>query len=215
MADILFKGYVPVKNKKCTMSFRNKTAAELLTLDQVEHMREYAGILDDETILIDIDDKDQSDILFSIVEGKNLLCRVYETTRGKHFLFKRGEVDRCGTHKKTAIGIECDIKVGNRNSYEVLKKDGKNRPIIYDILDGEEYQEVPKWLTVVNARDISFLDMETGDGRNQALFNYILTLQGNGFSVEDARETIRIINDYILTDPLDDKELETILRDDA
>lgn len=215
MADILFKGYVPVKDKKCTMPFRNKTAAELLTLDQVEHMREYAGILDDETILIDVDDKEQSDILFKIVETKNLLCRVYETTRGKHFLFKRGDVDRCGTHKKTAIGVEVDIKVGCKSSYEVIKHNGKLRPIIYDVLDGEEYQEIPKWLTTVNARDVSFLDMETGDGRNQALFNYILTLQGNGFSVEDARETIRVINDYVLTDPLDDKELETVLRDDA
>lgn len=215
MADILFKGFVPVKNKKCTMPFRNKTASELLTLDQVEHMREYAGVLDDETILIDIDDKAQSELLLKIVEAKGLLCRVYETTRGKHFLFRRGEVDRCGTHKKTAVGIDCDIKVGNKNSYEVLKINGKNRTIIYDILDGEEYQDVPKWLTTINARDISFLDMDEGSGRNQALFNYILTLQSNGFTVDEARETIQIINDFVLSDPLDDKELQTVLRDDA
>ena len=215
MNDILFKGYVPTKNKQCTMPFMNKTAAELLTLDQVQSMKEYAGILDDDTVLIDVDDKAQSDILMQIVEDKNLLCRVYETTRGKHFLFKRGEIERCGTHKKTAIGLTVDVKAGNKNSYEVLKFKNKERPIIYDILDGEEYQEIPKWLTIVNNRDITFLDMETGDGRNQALFNYILTLQGNGFSVDESRETIRVINDYILNDPLDEKELETILRDDA
>ena len=215
MNDILFKGYVPTKQKKCTMPFMNKTAAELLTLDQVQSMKEYAGILDDDTVLIDVDDKAQSDILMQIVEDKNLLCRVYETTRGKHFLFKRGEIERCGTHKKTAIGLTVDVKAGNKNSYEVLKFKNKERPIIYDILDGEEYQEIPKWLTIVNNRDITFLDMETGDGRNQALFNYILTLQSNGFSVDESRETIRVINDYILNDPLDEKELETILRDDA
>lgn len=215
MNDVLFKGYIPTKNKQSAMTFKNKPAAELLTLDQVTKMREYAGVLDDETILIDVDDKEQSNILMRIVEDKNLLCRVYETTRGKHFLFRRGDVDRCGTHKKTAIGIECDIKVGNKNSYEVLKHGGKVRPIIYDILDGEEYQEIPKWLTVVTARDVAFLDMTEGTGRNQALFNYILTLQGNGFTVSEARETIQIINDYILNDPLDDKELQTILRDDA
>jgi len=215
MDDVLFKGYVPTKQKQCTMPFKNKTGAELLTLDQVAKMKEYAGILDDDTALIDVDDKAQSDILMQIVEDKQLLCRVYETTRGKHFVFKRGEIDKCGTKKKTAIGLTVDIKAGNKNSYEVLKFKGKERPIIYDILDGEEYQEVPKWLTVVNARDVSFLDMADGDGRNQALFNYILTLQGNGFSVEDARETIRVINDYILPDPLSEKELETILRDDA
>lgn len=215
MDDILFKGYVPTKNKKCIMPFMNKTGAELLTLDQVEHMKEYAGILDDDTVLIDVDDKEQSDILMHIVEDKNLLCRVYETTRGKHFVFRRGEIDKCGTKKKTAIGLTVDIKAGNHNSYEVLKFKGKERAIIYDILDGEEYQEIPKWLTTVNVRDVSFLDMTNGDGRNQALFNYILTLQSNGFSVSDARETIQIINDYILNDPLDNKELQTILRDDA
>ena len=57
--------------------------------------------------------------------------------------------------------------------------------------------------------------MEVGDGRNQALFNYILTLQGNAFSIEEIRHCIRIINNFVLDDPLEEKELETILRDDS
>ena len=57
--------------------------------------------------------------------------------------------------------------------------------------------------------------MEAGSGRNQSLFNYILTLQSADFTVEECRETIRIINDYVLPDPLGDQEIETILRDDA
>lgn len=214
-ADTLFKGYIPTKDKKCTIPFKNKTASELLSFQQVQQLGEYAGVLADDVILIDVDDKKQSDILFKIIEDNNILCRVYETSRGKHFVFKRGPVDKCGTHKKTAIGIECDIKVGCKNSYEVLKYKGKNRPIIYDVLEGEDYQMLPTWLMPVNARDVSFTNMETGDGRNQALFNYILTLQSNGFSNDDAREVIRIINDYVLEDPLDQKEIDTILRDDA
>ena len=210
----LFKGYVPTKNKKCTMSFKNKTSKDLLTYDQVENMSEYAGILDDEVILIDVDDYEQSEILMQIVEDKQLLCRVYETTRGKHFLFKRGSVDRCGTHKKLAIGLESDIKVGCHNSYSILKYKNKKRPIIYDIYDDEEYEEVPKWLYVVSS-NMDFLEMDEGDGRNQSLFNYILTLQSNDFSIDEARETIHIINNYVLKNPLDENELETILRDDS
>lgn len=35
--------------------------------------------------------------------------------------------------------------------------------------------------------------MDAGDGRNQSLFNYILTLQSNDFeAVEEARETISV-----------------------
>ena len=60
-----------------------------------------------------------------------------------------------------------------------------------------------------------FVDMDAGDGRNQALFNYILTLTANDFTVEETRECIRILNKFVLKQPLSDDELEVILRDDA
>ena len=210
----LFKGYVPTRQKKCQMPFKDKKSSELLTYEQVQGMKEFAGILDDDVILIDVDNYEQSEILMKIVEEKELLCRVYKTTRGKHFLFKRGNVDRCGTHKKLAIGIESDIKVGCSNSYSILKFNGSEREIIYDILPNEEYQEVPRYLYTVTHK-MDFVNMSEGSGRNQALFNYILTLQANDFTIEEARETIRIINGYVLDKPLDDSELETILRDDS
>lgn len=212
----MFKNYVPTKDKKCTMSFKDKSSDELLTLDQVKKYPEYAGVLDDDTVLIDVDDEDASEILLSIVENQDLKCRVYKTTRGKHFLFKRGEMlDKCYTHQKTAIGIPVDVKSGNKNCYEVLKFNGREREILYDILPGEDYDVLPKWLTIVPVKELSFLDMKSGDGRNQALFNYILTLQGNGFTVEDIKTCITIINNFVMKDPLDDKELSVIMRDDA
>lgn len=212
----MFKNYVPTKDKKCTMSFKDKSADELLTLDQVKKYPEYAGVLDDNTVLIDVDDEDASEILLSIVEDQDLKCRVYKTTRGKHFLFKRGEMlDKCYTHQKTAIGIPVDVKSGNKNCYEVLKFNGREREILYDVLPGEDYDVLPKWLTIVPVKELSFLDMKSGDGRNQALFNYILTLQGNGFTVEDIKTCITIINNFVMKDPLDDKELSVIMRDDA
>ena len=61
----LFKGYVQTKNKKCIESFKDRT--DLKTLEQVQHMPEYAGILGQETVLIDIDDAETSEILFKIV----------------------------------------------------------------------------------------------------------------------------------------------------
>lgn len=62
---------------------------------------------------------------------------------------------------------------------------------------------------------IDFQTMGNGDGRNNALFSYILTLQRNGLTVEEIRQTIRIANKYVLREPISDKELEIILRDDA
>lgn len=208
----LFKGYVETKNKKCIEKFKNRK--DFKNYAQVERLPEFAGILADFTILVDIDNYEQSEKLMDIVEDLQLRCRVYATSRGKHFLFINRGVETCKTHTQLACGITADIKLGSRNSYSVLKYKDKEREIIYDIFDDEEYEELPKWLLPIKT-NMDFLQMKAGDGRNQSLFNYILTLQSNGFSVDEARETIRLINQYVLVDPLSDSEIETILRDEA
>ena len=215
-----FRGYVPTKEKKCLLPFKNKSSAELKTLSEVEDLSEYAGILSDDVILIDVDDARQSDILLDIVDDLNIRCRVYQTTRGKHFFFQNkddnGQYIQSTNKIKTKLvcGLSCDIKVGCKNSYSILKYADRERPIIYDILDGEEYQQLPKFLLPVKC-NYNFLELADGDGRNQTLFNYILILQKLELSKEEIRDSLRILNKYVLPDPLDESELEIILRDEA
>lgn len=210
--QILHKGYIRTKDKNAIDKFKNTD--KLRTLEQVKSLPEYAGVLASDAILIDIDDTEQAEILMNIVEHFQLNCRVYQTTRGKHFLFKNSKLENCRTHCTLACGLTADIKSGFKSSYEVLKFDGVERFIEWDIEEGQEYQEIPKWLFPIKT-NAEFLKMKAGDGRNQELFNYILTLQSNDFSVEESRETIRIINQFVLPEPLSDDELEIILRDDA
>ena len=209
----LFRGYVPTKDKQCLEKFKGRK--RLNTLEEVQDLDEYAAILGEETILIDVDDTETSDLLFQIVQDLGLKCRVYSTTRGKHFYFRNpeGYVEKSWTKQTLALGIETDSKVGRNNSYAIMRFNGVDREIIQDCPE-DEIQDLPKWLTPVKT-NMKFLDMRAGDGRNQALFNYILTLQSEDFTKEEARETIRMINRYVLEDPLSDRELETILRDDA
>ena len=209
----IFRGYVPTKDKQCLEKFKGRK--RLNTLEDVADLDEYAGILGVEAILIDVDDAETSDLLFQIVQDFELKCRVYQTTRGKHFIFKNPEalVEKSWTKKTLALGITTDAKVGRNNSYEILKFNGVERPIIYDTPE-DEIQELPLWLTPVKCNQ-DFLKMGKGDGRNTALFTYELTLQSYDFTTEEARECIRLINRYVLPDPLSDRELETILRDDA
>lgn len=215
----LFKGYAPTKDKKCLIKFKNVSSSELQTYNQVKNFPEFAGILGEDTILIDVDDYEQSEILMNIVEDLQVRCRVYKTSRGKHFLFKNvcdSQIiqDTCKIKTQLACGLEADIKVGCKNSYSILKYDNREREILYDIFDDEDYESLPKWLLPVKS-NVTFLTMESGDGRNQSLFNYILTLQSYNFSVDEIKEAIRIINDYVLPDKLEENELETILRDEA
>ncbi|MFL2134178.1 phage/plasmid primase, P4 family [Desemzia sp. FAM 23990] len=210
---MFYKGYIETDGKKAIEKFKNIN--EFKNFEQVQSFMNYAGVLNEETILIDIDDYEQSEILMDIVEDKQLRCRVYETTRGKHFLFKKTkEIESNRTGTSLAIGIKADIKLGTRTSYEILKVDGKDREIIYDMFEDEVPDSIPKWLHPVKT-DLDFFTMNEGSGRNQALFNYILTLQSNDFSKEEARETIHLINEYILPAALEENELETILRDEA
>lgn len=211
----LFKGYVPTKDKKCTMPFKGKGSEDLLQLREASQHEEYAGILNDNTVLIDVDDYEQSEVMMRIVEDLQLACRVYQTTRGKHFLFlNEGRCEKNWIKQTLACGLQSDGKLGSKTSYSVLKYKGKDRQIIYDIYPDEEYDPVPKWMLPVRSKT-DWLHMEEGDGRNQALFNYILRLQSSGFTKDEARQCIRIINKYVLKKPLDPKELETVLRDDA
>lgn len=209
----LFRGYVPTKDKQCLERFKGKK--HLNTLAEVSDLDEYAGILGDETILIDVDDGPTSDLLFQMVQDLGLRCKVYATTRGKHFYFRNPEglVEKGWTKQTLAVGITTDAKVGRNNSYAILKFKGVERPVLLDCPE-DEIQELPKWLTPVKT-SLKFLEMSAGDGRNQSLFNYILTLQSEDFTKEEARETIRLINRYVLKEPLSERELETILRDDA
>lgn len=212
---MFFKGYIETRNKQAIEKFKGRDS-ELKTLKQVQGLSEYAGILASEIILIDVDDEETSNLLYNIVQKLKLCCRVYRTSRGKHFLFKNSGVQGNKTKCNIAIGLEVDIKLGIKNSYEVLKYKGIEREILYDTTENDEAQELPRWLFPLKRKlNVKFWEMEAGSGRNQSLFNYILILQDNDFTIEEIREIIRIINDYILTDPLPENELETILRDEA
>ena len=182
MDNAFHKGFLPTNNKTCTRPYKNKSADDLMTYEQVKKYDEFAGILAEDAVLIDIDDMEQSEIMMQIVEKKELLCRVYESRKGMHFLFKNNEsFTRCRTKTKIACGLCVDIKTGYSNSYEVLKIDGKERKLLYDILPEESYQVAPAFLNEVRC-GTDFTNMEEGDGRDSALFSYILELHGTPHS---------------------------------
>jgi putative DNA primase/helicase len=211
MALNLYKGYVPTSGKMATMPFKDKTSAELLTLEEAQKFNEYAGILADDTILVDIDTEKETEILLNVVKSLKLKCRVLKSRSGGHFLFKIDKPMPNRTKVHLGIGIVADIKGCGRASYEVLKIDGKERELLYDTGD---YQLLPKYLYPVKT-NMNVLDLAEGEGRNNALFSYILPLQQNDFNIEECRECIRVINEFVLADPLSEEELSVVIRDGA
>ena len=207
----LYRGFIPLNGKRAIMNFKDKETSDLLTLEEAKEFKSYGGVLTTDTVLVDIDDAEQSEILFNVVKELKLQCKVYKTTRGCHFLFKTDTPIPNKTHTKIAIGLTADFKGGGRDSYQALKVNGVEREVIYD---ATTYQIIPKFLTPVKT-NVNLLDMVEGDGRNNTLFGYVLPLQQNGFTVEECRECIRIINDFVLKESLPENELDVILRDGA
>lgn len=209
--DPWFRGFITLEGKQSTMKFKDVPAERLLPEDVADSLGDYAGVLADDIAVVDMDDMSQAEKMLEIVKDKEIRCRVYKTDRGYHFLFHNdGSVKQNGSALSLACGLKADIKIGSKNSYIVRKHNGYVRPLVY----GEETGDIPCWARPIkNAPDL--LGLEKGDGRNNALFAYILKLQQNSFSHMEVRETLQVINEYIFDDKLPQKELETIMRDGA
>lgn len=209
----MFKGFIPTggpDGKRPTEEYKNRT--EFYNLSDVENLNSYGAVLDDDIIQIDIDDEEQSNVVLDIVQQQNIQCNILETSRGKHFYFLNTNIDRRKQGFTTAVGIKVDVGLGSQNAVIPIKVEGKLRKWIKQV-DDMDY--LPCWLIPLDKKTMDFSKMEEGDGRNQTLFNYILRLQSAGLSKEDIKEAIRIINNYILKEPLNDNEINTILRDEA
>jgi putative DNA primase/helicase len=212
----LFKAFTPAKDgtKKPLLAYTKEE--NQWSLEKCMPYDGFIGLLSPDAVMLDADEQLHSDNLLSIIQGEKLSCLVTqrEGGRGLHALFHNttGKVTQNYTKVMLACGVVVDIKTGSRNGYDSLKFKGVER---YSIYNEQPYQDLPKYFTPLKGCNIDFADLGEGDGRNQSLFNYILTLQSAGFTVEEIRETIKIINKYILKVPLSEKELEVILRDDA
>lgn len=206
----MYKGYLKGNGKHAASNF--KDGSKLLSYHTARKHDSYVGILDDEYIMVDVDDLDYAEILFEIVEDKNIQCSVLETDNGMHFYFRGYDVTANKIKWYSNIGIHCDYKLGIRNTADPLKINGNIRKWIRKV---DQHEPLPVWLYPYHKKDPNLNKLTEGDGRNDKLFTYILKMQSQGMAKNDIKETISIINQYILNEPVEKSELDIILRDDA
>ena len=207
--------YIILDGKSPTHKFKDGVGAK--TWNEVKDFDNVAVIVPKGYVVLDFDTTADAEIMLKIVDALDLKTRVMRTTRGIHCWFKASEEDPKNFIKnRLAVGIYCDRKSGGRNAYVKIKQDGHARAWIRKV-KAEDMEVVPKWLTSVSAPSgkFDFKGMGDGSGRNQELFNYIVYLQTKGFTREEIRTTIGIINDYVFADPLSETEIATICRDEA
>ena len=207
--------YIILEGKTPTHGFKDGNGTR--SYDDVKDFDNLAVIVPEGYVVLDFDTASDADIMLKIVDGLKLKTLVFKTTRGIHCWFRSSEENPKNFIKnRLAVGIYSDRKVGGRNSFVKIKQDGSLRKQIRKC-KLSELDTIPRWLTSVSAPSgkFTFKDMGEGSGRNQELFNYIVYLQFKGFSKDEIRKTIEIINDYVFTEPLPDSEITTILRDES
>lgn len=207
--------YIILDGKTPVHKFKDGQGAK--TWDEVKDFDNVAVIVPKGYVVLDFDTTSDAEIMLKIINGLDLKTRVMRTTRGIHCWFKAPEESPKNFIKnRLAAGIYCDRKAGGRNAYVKIKQDGKAREWIRKV-KGDDLDVVPKWLYPISAPSgkFDFKGMGDGSGRNQELFNYIVYLQTKGFSRDEIKETIHIINEYVFADSLSDYEIDTICRDEA
>lgn len=177
-------------------------------------------MLEEPFVVVDADDEATAKILLKIIEGENIPCRVMNTTRGMHFWFKTSSPLKNSIKPKTALTLHVDYRSWGvksdgspKMSYVKIKDEGAWREWIRTC-KVSDMAEIPLWLKPLNSK-YSFANMGSGDGRNQVLFEYILTLQSKGLHRDVIKETIHIINKYVFKSPLPKGEIDTILREES
>lgn len=222
----LFKGYIKSQGK--TPLYSLKDESHVLTSPPTDS--DYVGILYEDIIQVDFDDEVTSKIALDLVKEYTLKCDILKTTRGVHLYFKN---DPCIKNQAVgifnAIGLHCDIGLGCKNRVVPLRitKEVEGRRIV----NGEEIITLTKqtiereWLQTYDEIELlpcffrpigkTDYDLRKSNTRNQTLFNYILTLQMHNFTREEVRKTLKIINKYVLYEPLGDREIDVITRDES
>ena len=196
---------------------RDKTPKEKLDKSYgyatVELFADLGVLVQEPFVVLDVDDKDEFLKLKEIIKDKKIKCNIMKSTRGGHFWFRSSKPLSNNVHIKTPLGITIDVRSYGKLCYTKVKQEGQWREWVEPMYDFEELEEIPFWLQPIN-HSYELVGLKQGDGRNDKLYSYILVLS-NYMTKEKVRETFYIINDYILGDKLEYKELETILRDES
>lgn len=187
--------------------------AEGYTWDEVQGASCFGAVLKSDMVDISFDSKEMYEAFLDMAEANDWKCLALPSPHGGHTYWKKGRIKRGGKDRKLAVGLVADIHHGN--TYIPLRVHGQDRfPPDYDVLDCEQYQEVPDELLPVNT-NMNLWHQTDGDGRNDDLYGYILVLQSLNLDVDSIRRILTNTNSFVFSDRLNSDELDTILRDEA
>lgn len=155
-------------------------------------------------IAVDIDNRDEADILDKMVN--TVKCR---TNHGMHFYFRVDHEEKQRVKSHTPIGLVCDTRTAGKG-YCVLPINDDNRQFI----DCPTIMDLPFWLEPLNipskAPQYIIPNAQDGDGRNDSLLKHVMRLR-SFFDVDQIKEIVSLINNKVFADPLPENEISNVI----
>lgn len=211
--DLIFERYYPLITGTKKPNVKDVNDETSTPYDEIIKHSDYGATLKPGTVMVDIDDMDQAKRVKNIIEKLKVNCIIIQTDSGMHFHFINTNIKSNKQHYFTPLGIKTETKYPHQTVVTPIKLNNKIRKIIYST---DSLDKLPVWLIPLSKKfSTDFSKLEEGDGRNDTLFSYILTLQQQALTKDEIRTVIKVINQFILKESVSDKELEVILRDKA
>lgn len=185
------------------------------SFEEVHNDKNFGAVLNDDLIDFSLDSRKLSDALWNMAAENNWQCLILENPlNGQiHTVWRKppGWRHKDGKDIKLACGLIADIHSGS--TYIRLRDNGVDR--FPPLFEPEHIQELPEELYPVNTK-IALWDLKEGAGRNDALSRMAKYLVHNAhFTKEQIRRILTNANSFVFADPLENAELDTILRDET
>ena len=199
--SLIFKGYRKGKEGKKPVD------NVLYDYDDIKDCDCYGGQCQDGIIDVSFDDVELFDQILSLCEELSLTTYSLYSPHGGHTYWRCDKKIKDGHDIVIALGVKADIH--SKGTYIPLKVDGIERREVYDNIT--DIPELPMWLLPTKT-GLDLWQMKEGEGRNDSLSKHAFALGRQRLSEDQIKDTFAIINKYVLKDPVDKDELNTILR---
>lgn len=177
------------------------------SLDKLDN----AGLLlNNKVVVVDFDNDNDNESEIIDYFKQHYPTLTVKTTRGIHFYYSKPTdvVIKNGADKITVGGFQVDYKTGTK-SYAIVKHKGKMREANRE-LSLKDLPALPlEMYPLPKAKNITGL--ADGDGRNNALFYHLRLIREQKKDV-DISNVANFINDVILGDKLETKEVATLVE---
>ena len=187
---------------------------DIYELDDLIEYSTVGVLMPDPYVVVDIDDAHEAELLTRLVQGEGIKCQIMQTTRGRHFWFVTEKPVKNSVKTMTGIGLLADYRSWGKSSQVCVRLNGEWRQWLTDY-SWDELTVLPRWLRPLRQDKYHLVGMSEGDGRNQTLYEYQCLLSQRGWPQVEAYALLRLINRYIFEEPLPDREMDTVCREEA